>query len=137
MLKCNGIYIKFIERQVCENFLRVKANFFRFWRNILSPLENLHQHENNQVKLIKFAEASGCCRHCQNDHFHLKHMLLLSLWAVSQEEKKKARRIKIYIFIWKSECHFGEVSFSHYKIVIQRKMFQFLFFFFFKKYKFI
>ena len=40
-----------------------------------------------------------------------------------------ARRIKIYIFIWKSECHFGEVSFSHYKIVIQRKIFQFLFFF--------
>ena len=37
--------------------------------------------------------------------------------------------MKIYIFIWKSECHFGEVSFSHSKIVIQRKIFQFLFFF--------
>ena len=56
--------------QVCENALRLKANIFRFWRNILSPLENLHQQENNQVKLIKFAKASGCCRHCQNDHFH-------------------------------------------------------------------
>ena len=44
-----------------------------------------------------------------------------------REEKMNARKIKIYILVWKSECHFGEVSFSHCKILIQRKIFQFPF----------